>query len=144
MIRKVVYPFLDSVGDGIIGFKTGLILTMKVLRCFREVSLTQHVTLQVDECVHLRRIAVNYCPRLRIGHDVFGVHPRRLKYTEDLLGMLTRALSNRYGTLFEQRSFPFRYSTSLLGEPGSPGIVVLCRCACVWTMCKICVKGVQR
>ena len=39
---------------------------------------------------------------------------------------------------------PFRYSTSLLDEPGSPGIVVLCRCAFVWTMSKICVKGVQR
>ena len=47
----------------------------------------------------------------------------------------------------ERRSrpfLPFRYSTSLLGEPGSPSIVVLCRCACVWTMSKICVKGVQR
>ena len=36
----------------------------------------------------------------------------------------------------------FRYSTSLLGEPGSPSIVVLCGCACVWTMSKICVKDV--
>ena len=37
---------------------------------------------------------------------------------------------------------PFRYSTSLLGEPGpgSPSIVVLCGCACVWTMSKICEK----
>ena len=39
-------------------------------------------------------------------------------------------------------SFPFRYSTSLLGEPGSPSIVVLCGCAFVWTMSKICVKEV--
>ena len=37
---------------------------------------------------------------------------------------------------------PFRYSTSLLGEPGSPSIVVLCGCAFVWTMSKICVKEV--
>ena len=35
-----------------------------------------------------------------------------------------------------------RYSTSLLGEPGSPSIVVLCGCAFVWTMSKICVKEV--
>ena len=39
---------------------------------------------------------------------------------------------------------PFSYSTSLLGEPGSLSIVVglLCGCACVWTMSKICVKEV--
>ena len=31
---------------------------------------------------------------------------------------------------------PFRQSTSLLGEPGSPSIVVLCGCAFIWTMSK--------
>ena len=35
-------------------------------------------------------------------------------------------------------SFPFPF----LGEPGpgSSSIVVLCGCACVWTMSKICIK----
>ena len=36
----------------------------------------------------------------------------------------------------------FRYSTSLLGEPGSPSIVLLYGCDFVWTMSKICVKEV--
>ena len=47
-----------------------------------------------------------------------------------------------YEVISKGSFLPSSYSTSLLGEPGSPSIVVLCGCACVWTMSKICVKEV--
>ena len=69
--------------------------------------------------------------------------PRRLDLGEIVLICLDeirdrKVISNELIPSF----LPFRYSTSLLGEPGSPSIVVLCGCAFVWTMSKICVKEV--
>ena len=77
-----------------------------------------------------------------VESQVFTPNNSRLPRGLNARGPRPKRVSYHWTTAPLPSFLPFRYSTSLLGEPGSPSIVVLCGCAFVWTMSKICVKEV--
>ena len=145
-----------AVGVFILIFKCSVIMRTCTIDCIDWCRVVSCVCCKKVSCWTslwcIRRINVRACmppvmqnkweKKRRLDHAVAGTSKILSFFVTTTAGGEDETSGGNRVTFLPSFLLPFRYSTSLLGEPGSPSIVVLCGCAFVWTMSKICVKEV--
>ena len=101
-------------------------------------SLTLYARIRIPTHTHARTDTCNIIIRPYTRNNSHSLHFHRYLYHSDNVIHCRRLVFHRRRRRRRRRrncrrhSFlPFRYSTSLLCEPGSPSIVVMCGCAFV-------------